>query len=177
MHPVPGHGLSCRNKQCTGQRPVGVLYPHTAAAVAGAVQCARARGVRVVPRSGGGSFACYAERNGTLTLSLEEMAWVRVGGPRHAPTVTVGGGTRLGALYYHVNRLAGSSWSVVAGTCPSVGVGGHILGARAAGWRGRVLRGRGHVWRRRHAAAAAAAGWRSELLRVAHSALCVGGTS
>ena len=84
------------NLGCTGQQPLGVLYARTKAAVAGAVKCARAAGVHVVPRSGGSNFMCYSERNGTLTLALDEMASVRVGGPRNAPTVTVGGGARLG---------------------------------------------------------------------------------
>ena len=119
------------NLGCTGQQPLGVLYARTKAAVAGAVKCARAAGVHVVPRSGGSNFMCYSERNGTLTLALDEMASVRVGGPRNAPTVTVGGGARLGAVYYGVWKQAGTAWSVVAGTCPSVGVGGVILGAGA----------------------------------------------
>lgn len=36
-------------------------------------------------------------------------------------------------VYYRVARQTGDAFSVVGGTCPSVGVGGHILGARRRG--------------------------------------------
>ena len=84
------------NRGCTGQRPLAVAYPRSAAAVAGAVRCARAAGVQAVPRSGGSNFMCYSERNGTLTLDLAHLNSVRVHAARKA--VTVGGGARLGEV-------------------------------------------------------------------------------
>ena len=47
--------------------------------------------------------------------------------------VAVGGGARLGEVYVRVAEQTGNASTVVAGTCPSVGVGGHVLGALGGG--------------------------------------------
>ncbi|PSC69159.1 seleno O [Micractinium conductrix] len=111
--------------------PLAVLFPRKERAVAAAVRCARAAGVRIVPRCGGSSFMGYSERDGMLTMDLTEMNGVKVA--RDRKTVTVGGGARLGEVYYKVWKQAGDRLTIVAGTCPSVGAGGHILGG-GMGW-------------------------------------------
>ena len=69
----------------------------------------------------------YSVRTATLTIDLNAyLNKVKVA-PDRASAV-VGGGARLGDLYYSVWRQAGDTTAAVAGTCPIVGVGGHILG-------------------------------------------------
>ncbi|KAG0208786.1 hypothetical protein BGX33_006026 [Mortierella sp. NVP41] len=89
-----------------------------------AVKCAAAAKVAVAPRSGGHSFEGYSigGQDGSLVLDLTAMNSVKVSGKK----AKVGAGIRLGKLYLDLFNQGG--WTINAGTCPSVGIGGHALG-------------------------------------------------
>ncbi|KAG0246854.1 hypothetical protein BG011_002312, partial [Mortierella polycephala] len=89
-----------------------------------AVKCAKAAGVAVTPRSGGHSFEgyCIGGQDGALVIDLSGLATVAV----KSSTAKVGSGIRLGPLYLELYNQGG--WTINAGTCPSVGIGGHALG-------------------------------------------------
>ena len=67
--------------------------------------------------------AGYAVQSGTLLLDLSHLSSIKVlpGG-----RAVVGAGARLGPLYYQIWQQGRQIFP--AGTCPSVGVGGHLLG-------------------------------------------------
>ncbi|KAG0291488.1 hypothetical protein BGZ96_005126 [Linnemannia gamsii] len=112
--------------------PEVVVMAASAADVQVAVKCAKASNVPVAPRSGGHSYEGYSigGEDGSLVLDLTGLNSVAVtggsGGSGSDPRAKVGSGIRLGPLYLALFNQGG--WSLNAGTCPSVGIGGHTLG-------------------------------------------------
>jgi FAD/FMN-containing dehydrogenase len=111
------------NQQFDGVRPRAVVVPLDAEDVRQAVRWAVARGIRVVARSGGHSYAGYSTIEDGIVLDLRRLRglWVE----RRSRTATVGAGTRLIDLYA---GLARHGATVPGGSCPSVGVSGLTLG-------------------------------------------------
>ncbi|KAF9944966.1 hypothetical protein BGZ72_001806, partial [Mortierella alpina] len=89
-----------------------------------AVRCAAAAKVAVAPRSGGHSFEGHSTggQDGSLVIDLGGLNSVAV----KNGLAKVGAGVRLGQLYLELFNQGG--YTLNAGTCPSVGVGGHALG-------------------------------------------------
>jgi FAD/FMN-containing dehydrogenase len=103
-----------------GVRPLAVTQPLDAADVSAIVAWARRTGVPIVARSGGHSYGGYSTTRGVV-VDLS-----RLGGARtQTGRAVVGSGARLGTIY---DVLAGHGRAIPAGTCPSVGIGGHVLG-------------------------------------------------
>jgi FAD/FMN-containing dehydrogenase len=101
--------------------PLAVVQPLDAADVAAAVKWAARTGVHVVPRSGGHSYGGYSTVANGVVIDLSRLSTVAVTGGR----AVIGPGARLGNIY---NGLAAHNLAIPAGTCPSVGIGGHVLG-------------------------------------------------
>ena len=100
--------------------PLAIAQPLDAADVSKVVQWAHTTGVHIVARSGGHSYGGYSTTTGVV-VDLSKLASVQVAAGR----ATIGPGARLGNIY---NGLAGHGVAIPAGTCPSVGIGGHALG-------------------------------------------------
>jgi FAD/FMN-containing dehydrogenase len=100
--------------------PLAVAQPLDAADVARAVKWAHEAGVHIVARSGGHSYGGYSTTSGVI-VDLSKLATVHVS----AGNAIVGPGARLGNIY---NSLSQHGLAIPAGTCPSVGIGGHALG-------------------------------------------------
>jgi hypothetical protein len=103
--------------------PALVSYPKSTIHVSKAVWCARQSGVKLVPRSGAHSYEGYAVQAGKLTLDLSNMHSVQLGARGIA---TIQAGARLGPIYLALWEQG--KRTMPAGTCPTVGIGGHILG-------------------------------------------------
>jgi FAD/FMN-containing dehydrogenase len=103
-----------------GVKPLAVVRPLDAKDVAAVVAWARKTGVHIVARSGGHSYGGYSTTTGVV-VDLAHLASVRV----VAGQAVVGPAARLGNVY---NGLAQHGLAIPAGTCPSVGIGGHALG-------------------------------------------------
>jgi FAD/FMN-containing dehydrogenase len=103
-----------------GVKPLAVVRPLDAADVAQVVRWARSTGVHIVARSGGHSYGGYSTTTGVV-VDLSKLAGVLTTAGRAA----IGPGARLGNVY---NALAQHGRAIPAGTCPTVGIGGHALG-------------------------------------------------
>jgi hypothetical protein len=122
---VPGQALYDRvrlpyNANYSGIRPLAVVQPLDAADVSEVVRWAQKTSVPIVARSGGHSYAGYSTTRGVV-VDLSRLAGVGV----TAGQAVVGTGARLGTIY---NTLGSHGLAIPAGTCPSVGIGGHALG-------------------------------------------------
>ena len=84
------------------------------------VRWAAAERVPIVARSGGHSYGGYSRTPGVV-VDLARLSSVQVSGTHGI----VGAGARLGLVY---TGLAAHGLAIPAGTCPSVGIGGHALG-------------------------------------------------
>ncbi|KAG0222270.1 hypothetical protein BGW42_006745 [Actinomortierella wolfii] len=107
-------------------KPSAIYHPGTEADAAAAIQCAAANNIAVAPRSGGHSYEAYCQggKDGALVLDLDKLQYFDLD-PKTG-IATVGAGTRLGPLYYKL--WDSGRYLIPAGTCPSVGIGGHALG-------------------------------------------------
>ncbi|KAF9925720.1 hypothetical protein BGZ67_008482 [Mortierella alpina] len=105
-------------------KPEVVIMATSTADVQTAVKCAKASKVAVAPRSGGHSYEGYSigGQDGSVVIDLSAFSSVVVSGKK----AKVGAGVRLGPLYYELHKQGG--WTINAGTCPTVGIGGHALG-------------------------------------------------
>ncbi|KAI1320356.1 hypothetical protein EDD11_001157 [Mortierella claussenii] len=105
-------------------QPQVIVMAQTEADVQTAVKCAKQANIPVAPRSGGHSFEGYSigGQDGSLVLDLAGLNSVKVQNKK----AKVGAGVRLGKLYLELFNQGG--WTINAGTCPSVGIGGHALG-------------------------------------------------
>jgi len=100
--------------------PLAVVQPLDAKDVSAVVGWARTHSVPIAARSGGHSYGGYSTTHGVV-VDLTHLSGVHVAGAR----ATVGPGARLGNVYA---GLGAHGLAVPAGTCPSVGIGGHALG-------------------------------------------------
>ncbi|KAF9934166.1 hypothetical protein FBU30_003190 [Linnemannia zychae] len=105
-------------------KPSVIVMAKSVKDVQTAVKCAAAANIAVAPRSGGHSFEGYSigGQDGSMVLDLTAMNSVKVTGNK----AKVGAGIKLGKLYLDLFNQGG--WTINAGTCPSVGIGGHALG-------------------------------------------------
>ena len=102
-------------------KPLAVVQPLDAADVAAVVRWATKTGVHIVARSGGHSYGGYSTVSNGVVVDLQRLKRVAFS-QGHA---LVGAGARLGNIY---NVLGNRGRAIPAGTCPSVGIGGHALG-------------------------------------------------
>jgi FAD/FMN-containing dehydrogenase len=100
--------------------PLAVVRPVDAKDVAAVVKWAAKEHVPIVARSGGHSYAGYSTTQGVV-IDLAMLSHVAVAGNK----AVIGPGARLGVIYA---TLAQHGLAIPAGTCPSVGIGGHALG-------------------------------------------------
>jgi len=122
---VPGQALYARvrapyDANYASVHPLAVVRPKDAADVARVVRWSAQTHVPIVARSGGHSYGGWSTTTGVV-VDLAHLAGVSAGSGR----ATVGPGARLGLVYA---GLAKHAVAIPAGTCPSVGIGGHVLG-------------------------------------------------
>ncbi|MET7763965.1 FAD-binding oxidoreductase [Streptomyces sp. NPDC005393] len=119
---------------CYASRPREVMVCHSTEAVADALQSVRERGVPFRVRSGGHSMAGLSSIEDGVIIDLGGLDSITLS--EDGSLVTVGGGARLGDVY---RELWKAGVTVPAGTCPRIGIGGHVLG----GGMGVLSRSRG----------------------------------
>ncbi|KAG0229206.1 hypothetical protein BGW41_003146 [Actinomortierella wolfii] len=108
------------------RKPSAIYHPATEADAAAAILCAAAYNVSVAPRSGGHSFAGYSlgGQDGVLTIDLNLFQQFSL--DPNTGIATIGSGMRLGPLY--AKLWDAGKYLIPAGSCASVGLGGHALG-------------------------------------------------
>ncbi len=110
------------NRRYARIRPGGVAVCADARDARAALLWARGEGVPFAIRSGGHSYAGFCASRG-LVISLAAIRSVRV--CERSMTVTAGAGARNRDIYA---ALAGTGLAVPGGRCPTVAVGGLLLG-------------------------------------------------
>ncbi|KAH7470818.1 hypothetical protein PRIC1_003357 [Phytophthora ramorum] len=111
------------------RKPLGVYFATTEDDVIRAVNCSVSNGLAPVPRSGGHSYEVLSSMDGSLVIDMADMVEVNLvteNQEEGSALATVQAGARLAWVYTELDRLGGYNFN--AGTCPSVGMGGHISG-------------------------------------------------
>jgi FAD/FMN-containing dehydrogenase len=111
------------NERFDHVQPSAVARPLDTADVAAAVRWAVAKDVPLRARSGGHSYAGYSTLPKGVVLDLRSIRSISVDAV--ARTATIGAGAQLIDVY---SALASHGMTIPAGSCPSVGIGGHALG-------------------------------------------------
>jgi FAD/FMN-containing dehydrogenase len=105
-----------------GVRPGAIVFCETAQDVWRTVRWSRRHSIRVVPRSGGHSYAGYSTCKGVV-VDVTRMNAVTVN--QAAGTATIGAGARL----VDVDQALFQQGAMIpAGSCPTVGIAGLTLG-------------------------------------------------
>ena len=121
------------NERYDGRLPRAVVQPLDTRDVQALVQWATRYKQRLAVRSGGHSYAGYSTIHDGVMVDMRRIAGIRrLSGNR---TVTIGPGAQLIDVYA---ALAAHGLTIPAGTCPSVGIGGHLQGG-GMGLAGRQL--------------------------------------
>jgi FAD/FMN-containing dehydrogenase len=108
------------NEIFDGSRPVAIVKAHDENDVRAAVRWAAQADVAVAPRAGGHSYGGYSTGNGVLVIDVAGLDSVSV--DRGAGVANIGAGSQLIDVY---SALARKGVTTPAGSCPSVGIGGH----------------------------------------------------
>ena len=106
--------------------PVALAIPSNVAQIQAAVKCGSTQGVMVSARSGGHSYANHGNggEDGHLVIDLKYFNTVSVDNATNI--ATIGPGARLGNVALALFKQGQRAFS--HGTCPGVGIGGHVLG-------------------------------------------------
>ncbi|MEU0058176.1 FAD-binding oxidoreductase [Streptomyces sp. NPDC006334] len=102
-------------------KPAAVAYVAHATDIRTALGYARAHGVRIAIRNGGHSYGGWSSGDGRLILDVSRLNRVRASGG----SAVVGAGAKLIDVY---RALAAKGVTIPAGSCPTVGVSGLVLG-------------------------------------------------
>ncbi|GAB1314796.1 hypothetical protein MFIFM68171_05006 [Madurella fahalii] len=105
--------------------PVAIAVPKTAKHVQDAVACARELGIKANAKCGGHSYASFGlgGEDGHLIIQMDRMNKVVL--DNNTGIATVEGGSRLGHIAWELYNQG--KRGISHGTCPGVGVGGHVL--------------------------------------------------
>ncbi|MFD7409053.1 FAD-binding oxidoreductase [Streptomyces sp. NPDC059866] len=102
-------------------KPAAVAYVAHPDDIRTTLAYARAHDIRVAIRNGGHSYAGWSSGNGRLIVDVSKLNRVRASGG----TAVVGAGAKLIDVY---RALAAKGVTIPAGSCPTVGVSGLVLG-------------------------------------------------
>ena len=109
------------NTRFDGLKPAAVAYVAHADDIRTTLAYARAHHIQVAIRNGGHSYAGWSSGNGKLIVDVSKLKQIRVSGGQ----AVVGAGSKLIDVY---RALAAKGVTIPAGSCPSVGVSGLVLG-------------------------------------------------
>ena len=109
------------NTRFDSLKPAAVAYVAHADDIRTTLAYARAHHIRVAIRNGGHSYGGWSSGNGRLIVDVSKLNRVRAGGG----SAVIGAGAKLIDVY---RALTAKGVTIPAGSCPTVGVSGLVLG-------------------------------------------------
>ncbi|OAO94269.1 hypothetical protein AXX17_AT5G42490 [Arabidopsis thaliana] len=112
----------------TSQKPILIVTPRTDTEIQRSLLCSRKLGVQVRTKSGGHDYeglSYLSLHSPFIILDLVNVRSIEIN--LADETAWVGAGATIGELYYKIAKSS-KIHGFPAGTCPSVGVGGHFSG-------------------------------------------------
>ena len=111
--------------------PRAIAYCANATDVQRTIRWGHKHGIRIVPRSGGHSYAGYSSGNGVVVADVSRLNHIAKTGA----TAKIGAGTKLIDVY---SALWNAGVTIPGGSCASVGIAGLALGG-GVGYSSRLL--------------------------------------
>lgn len=121
----PDFGFHLSRSLYPSPSPNYIAVVYSASDVQAVLGCAAKTNVRVCPRAGGHSFTGSSSCNGVM-IDVRNLNTLNY--DTASMTITAGVGNTLGEMFYNVITSSGGSRIIGVGLCPSVGVGGYMLG-------------------------------------------------
>jgi len=118
--------IATNNLQFRFSRPECVVQPENTSQVQAIVREARRRGIRLTIKCNGHSYAGFSTAFEGISLDLRRMN--RVSLDMQRKVVTFDAGCQWGHVYSTLVNGRHVGWIINGGRCPTVGVGGFILG-------------------------------------------------
>ncbi|XP_028958861.1 tetrahydroberberine oxidase-like [Malus domestica] len=108
-------------------KPQAIITPHQYSHVQAAVVCAKKVGIQIRTRSGGHDYEglSYVSKSPFIIIDLFNLRSIDIDIKKERAWVE--SGATLGELYYAIAQKS-KLYGFPAGTCPTIGVGGHISG-------------------------------------------------
>ncbi|RVD82642.1 uncharacterized protein DFL_007060 [Arthrobotrys flagrans] len=114
-------------------RPGCVVQPLSTSDVQTVIKEAREQNISMTIKGGGHSYAGFSTTNDGISLDLGKMNRARLNTKvKPRPVMTMQGGAQWGHAYKHLINGKHDGMIVNGGRCPTVGVGGFILGGGLA---------------------------------------------
>ena len=109
-------------------KPIAIILPESVEQLVNAFMCSREGSWEIRVRSGGHSYegTSYVATDGAPFVIIDMMNLNRVWVDLETESAWVEGGATLGETYYAIAESSNNSHGFSAGSCPTVGVGGHI---------------------------------------------------
>jgi FAD/FMN-containing dehydrogenase len=107
--------------------PLVIITPNHESQIQTAIYCSKKHGLQMRMRSGGhdSEGVSYVSKVPFFILDMSNFRSISV--DAQSRTAWVGVGATLGEFYFAINKIDGSFF-LPAGSCPTVGVGGHVSG-------------------------------------------------
>ncbi|KAK1296333.1 Reticuline oxidase [Acorus calamus] len=118
------------NPDSSPLKPVALVLPDTLRRLRATVLCSRRASLTIRLRSGGHSYEglSYVSSGPDPFVVVDMMNLNRVRVSPETQTAWVEAGATLGETYFAIHDSAGSRLGLSAGSCPTVGIGGHVGG-------------------------------------------------
>ena len=116
------------NGRKPSRKPAGIVLARSAAEVAAAVQLASERNLQVSVRAGGHSFSAAGVREGRLLIDVSRLNGIEI---NEETNIAIAGPGIYGQAV--MNMVASKGLFFPAGHCPTVAIGGFLLGG-GIGW-------------------------------------------
>jgi FAD/FMN-containing dehydrogenase len=117
-----------RTQDIPGSKPVAVVEATDRLDIQAAVRCARAIGLKVCARSGGGSFTGASICSDEPSLLLDIHRLKNITYDKSTGTATAELGLTLGQALYRLDQQSGGDVTLPVGLCSGIGIGGYLLG-------------------------------------------------
>ncbi|KAG2244255.1 hypothetical protein Bca52824_093893 [Brassica carinata] len=123
----PSPDSSFLNLNFTSLKPILTLKPESESEIKKSILCSKKLGVQVRTLSGGHDYEglSYLSLSPFMIINLVNLRTININLTEE--TAWIQSGATLGELYYEIAKTS-KIHAFAAGTCPSVGVGGHFSG-------------------------------------------------
>ncbi|KAK2966924.1 hypothetical protein RJ640_013467 [Escallonia rubra] len=111
-------------------KPVAIILPESKEQLLNTFICSRNESVEVRVRCGGHSYegSSSVATEGSPFVVIDMMNLNNISVDLESETAWVEGGATLGQTYYGIAESSNGTLGFSAGSCPTVGIGGHIAG-------------------------------------------------
>ena len=109
-------------------KPFFILFPESEAEIVQVVKCANSLDLSVKVRSGGHSYEGLSSTSDVPFVIIDLKNWNKVVVNVEEENAVVQTGATLGDIYYYISTVSNGTYGFTAGSCPTVGSGGHISG-------------------------------------------------